>query len=106
MHAQFLADKTLRSPPGAKLHVEYVHIDRLRLGNRTPMAIGDVKEKFELILQNRPAYIFPCPVGTWTGDPSDPLSRFTVHDGRHSYLAYQMHGYEHVLVAWIETQPV
>ena len=102
-HPILFIDKHVKVPKGARVYVEYVPIDRIRLGSKKPVAIGDVNDKYQLILQNRPACIFPCPVGFWDGAQEDAASRFVIQDGRHSYIAYLMHGYESILVAWIES---
>lgn len=89
-------DKSISVPPGKKVVVDYVHIDKIILGSKSPMAIGDVKEKYELIKQNAPNSIFPTPIGEWKKD------RFIIIDGRHTYLGYLMNGYEYILVSWLQ----
>lgn len=84
-------------PAGKVVRTAYVPIERCRLGNRAPMAIGDVREKFEIIQQIKPQAIFPGPMGHWEGET------FVVLDGRHTYVAYLMHGFRHILVSWLET---
>lgn len=94
MHAGILIDRSIRVQPGQVVHTGYVHVDNVRLGCKAPLAIGDVERKYEIVRQNAPAQVFPCPVGVWEGE------RFTIHDGRHTYLAHVMNGFEYVLVAW------
>jgi hypothetical protein len=91
----FQIDKSISVPAGSKVLTEYVHIDKIRLGCKSPMSIGDVKEKYELVKQNAPASLFPAPMGEWKED------RFVIIDGRHTYVAYLMMGYEYVLVSWL-----
>lgn len=95
----FYGDKTLAVPPGKVVVTGYVAIDKIRLACTTPMALGDVREKYELIKQNRPAALWPPPIGWWEGDT------FVIWDGRHHKIGYEMNGYQYILVAWLENTP-
>lgn len=94
--ATFQIDKSLSVPPGKKVVTDYVHIDKVKMACKDKMAIGDVNEKYQLVLQNAPNCIFPAPVGHWDND------RFVVVDGRHTFMAYVLLGYEYILVSWME----
>jgi hypothetical protein len=61
--ALFQLDKSLSVPPGKKVMTDYVHVDCIKLACKDRMAIGDVKEKFEVVLQNAPNCIYPTPIG-------------------------------------------
>lgn len=89
-------DKTISVPPGATVRSGYVPMHRVRCLCREPMAIGDVERKYELAKQNAPASLFPAPMGRWNGDT------FELLDGRHTKIAYEMLGYSHLLVMWVD----
>jgi hypothetical protein len=93
------ADRSIRVPPGALVRTGYVELERVRLACRDRMAVGDVEVAYRRRLQLGDAQEWPPPVGEWTGD------RFTVLDGRHSYVAALMLGSTHLLVAWLEDAP-
>jgi len=92
----FQVSKSISDPQGHRVIVDYVHIDKILLGCKGKICIASVKEKFELILQNAPNSIYPTPIGEWKGD------RFMIIDGRHLTIAYMIHGYEYILVSWME----
>jgi len=96
MHSTFLLDKTISVKPNHIAKTAYVHIDNIKLGCKDTMSIGDIKNAYELVKQNAPNQMFPCPVGYWDKD------RFVIVDGRHTVLALQMNGFEWILVAWEE----
>jgi hypothetical protein len=92
----FYGDKTLAVPQGEVVVTGYVPIEKVRLACRDVMGIGDVREKYELVKQNAPSSLWPPPIGHWDGD------YFVIEDGRHHKIAYEMNGYSHILVAWLE----
>lgn len=94
----FQLDKSLSVPPGQKVVVDYVHVDNVVLACKDKMCIASVKEKYELILQNAPNSIYPTPIGEWRGD------KFVLIDGRHTFVAYVINGYQWVLVSWLEAK--
>jgi hypothetical protein len=94
----FQIDKSISVPPGKRVIVDYIAVDKIKLGCKDRMSIGDVKEKYELVLQNAPNSVFPTPIGEW----DTQKQRFTIIDGRHTTIAYILLGYEHILVSWIE----
>jgi hypothetical protein len=96
MHAHFVCDKTIGVPPGRVVRTGYVDIWRVRWSSHDPLALGDVQSKYELVKQNRPNSVYPTPIGHWEGD------EFVLVDGRHTFTAYLMNGYTHILVAWLE----
>jgi hypothetical protein len=60
------------------------------------MAVGDLDRAYQRLLQTAPAQPWPPPVGRWEGE------RFVIHDGRHTYVAALMLGFESIFVAWLE----
>lgn len=80
--------------PGERVATGYVPVQDVVLDCRAPMAIGDIERKYELVKRHAPAQLYPCPFGYWSGD------RFHLIDGRHTFMAYAMLGFGHVLVAW------
>lgn len=97
--AAFAEDRTLSVPPGAVVKTAYVDIWRVRLACRERMAVGDVGESYQKILQLGDRSRFPCPNGHWEGD------EFVIHDGRHEFVASLMLGKTHILVAWVDERP-
>lgn len=89
-------DRSIAVPPGHIIKTGYVHIDAVRLACRARMAVGDVAKAFQEQLQLGDRQKWPCPRGHWDGD------RFVLIDGRHEFVAKQMLGLEHILVAWAE----
>lgn len=92
---QNVADRSLYVPAGHVVKSGYVAVDKVRLANRSRMAVGDVEAAYRKVLQNAPGQIHPTPNGFWEGDT------FTILDGRHAYVAMLMLGYSHILVTWI-----
>lgn len=89
-------DKSISVPPGQTVRTGYVHVDCIILACKDKMCIASVKEKYELILQNAANSIYPTPIGEWRND------RFVLIDGRHTFIAYVINGYQWVLVSWLE----
>lgn len=89
-------DRSISVPPGHRVVTGYVHIDQIRMGCRARMAVGDVEAAYRKQLALGDHQAFPCPNGRWDGD------RFTIHDGRHGYVAALMNGMTYLLVAWTE----
>lgn len=90
------ADRSLAVPPGMLVRTGYVAVHKVRLACRDRMAVGDVKEAYEKLLQLGSHQPHPSPNGYWDGDT------FVIKDGRHQYVASLMLGHEHMLVAWLE----
>jgi hypothetical protein len=98
MPALILAvDRGMAVPPGHVVRTGYVAIERIVLGCRDRMAVGDVEAAYRKRLQLGDHQPWPCPRGVWRED-----GRFEIHDGRHEVVAALMLGCEHVLVAWEE----
>lgn len=95
MNASFHLDKILSIQPGKIARTGYVKTEDVVLACKESMAIGDVTMAYELVKQNAPNQMFPCPVGYWRED-----KRFVIVDGRHTYIALLMNGFEYILVAW------
>lgn len=89
-------DRTIQVPVGKVVRTGYVETHKVRLDNTTPVAIGDVQEKYEVVKQNSPNAVFPAPMGEWRGD------EFWIEDGRHTYFAYLLNGYTNILVMWLD----
>jgi hypothetical protein len=87
-------DRSLLVPPGHHVNTGYAHINDVQLACRDRMAVGDVDTAYRRLLNTLPAQPWPPPVGRWDGP------RFTLYDGRHTYLAALMLGVERLLVAW------
>ncbi|PYE84166.1 hypothetical protein [Pseudoroseicyclus aestuarii] len=94
--AMVYEDRSLIVPPGRRIVTGYAPIDRVRIANRSRMAIGDVDAAMRQQLALGAAQKWPCPNGRWEGED------FVVHDGRHAFVAALMLGLEHLLVAWLE----
>lgn len=94
MKVTFQEDKTIAVPPGKIVKTQYVPIHDITFGCRDSMAIGDVDRAFQRLIQIAPNQPFPCPIGHWTDES------FEIVDGRHTYVAMLMLGYEYILVAW------
>ncbi|RYD46947.1 MAG: hypothetical protein EOP83_28810 [Verrucomicrobiaceae bacterium] len=89
-------DRSLAVPPGQRVVTGYVHIDKIILGCRARMAVGDVDRAYQRRLQLGDHQPWPCPRGEWQGD------RFVIIDGRHDTVAAMMLGQEYILAAWPE----
>lgn len=83
-------------PPGRHVCTGYVEMHRIRLANRSRMAVGDVDAAYRRQLSLGSSQAWPCPVGEWDGD------WFVVLDGRHQKVAAEMLGMTHLLVAWMD----
>lgn len=83
-------------PPGWFVITDYVSVFDCVIGCRDRMAVGDVKEAYERLLQIAPAQPWPCPRGYWNDDDG----KFVIVDGRHQWIAAVMLGHEYILVAW------
>lgn len=90
-----IEDRSIAVPPGYVVQTGYVEIYRIRLACRERMAIGDVDRAYQRQLQLGEHQAWPCPRGHWDGDI------YVLVDGRHSYVATLMLGFEHLLVAWV-----
>lgn len=88
-------DRSMTVPQGRVVKTAYVPIDRVYLGNRSRMGVGDVERAMQRRMAASPGQPWPCPVGEWDGD------RFRIADGRHEYVAALMLGDQFILVAWI-----
>lgn len=89
-------DRSLHVRRDQTVHTAWVDIDQCRLGNRTRMGCGDVEMAYRRLLNVGPdAAPWPPIVGHWEGE------RFTIHDGRHAFLASLMLGLDKVLVCWL-----
>ncbi|KQS33960.1 hypothetical protein ASG33_07985 [Dyadobacter sp. Leaf189] len=97
MNGSFALDKVLSIAPGKLAKTAYVSVDDVVLACKDPMSIGDVQLKYEIVKQNAPKQLFPCPTGHYRED-----GRFVIVDGRHTYLALLMNGFTHILVSWEE----
>lgn len=95
MTASFHLDKILSIQPGKLAHTVYVKTEDVVLACKDSMSIGDVKQAYELVKQNAPSQMFPCPIGYFRED-----GRFVIVDGRHTYIALLMNGFTDILVAW------
>lgn len=91
-----LPDRHIEVPAGQAVTTGYVPVHKVKMACRERMAIGDVEEAFRLLLRVRPSQPWPPPVGHWEGET------FVIVDGRHTYIAALMLGYEHLFVAWLE----
>lgn len=84
-------------PQGHKVVTGYVDTFNVTLACRASMAVGDVSNSYQKLLQMGSNQPWPCPNGMWKPD-----GKFEIHDGRHEYVASLMLGKSHILVAWIE----
>jgi hypothetical protein len=91
-------DRHMAIPAGYLVITGYVSVEKVRLGCRDRMSVGDVETAYRKLLQLGDQQPFPCPNGEWDGDT------FVIHDGRHEYVASLMLGKNYILVAWIEPQ--
>lgn len=89
-------DRSISVQPGHRVVTGYVPIEQIRMGCRDRMSVGDVEAAYRRQLALGSNQAWPCPNGKWHGD------RFTIHDGRHAYVAALMIGLTHLLVAWTE----
>ena len=89
-----------RAPSGAIVRTGYVPVHQVRLACRDRMAVGDGEAAYRRRLQLGNAQPWPPPVGHWEGEA------FVIVDGRHEYVAALMLGFEELLVAWVELDPV
>lgn len=94
--ATFSADRSMQVKPGQVVKTGYVDVWKCRLACRDRMAVGDVGAAYQKLLQLGDNCAWPCPNGEWDG------GTFTIHDGRHEYVAALMLGRKHLLVAWVE----
>lgn len=92
-------DRALSIPSGHLVRTGLVDVFKVRLANRTRMAVGDIDRAYQKRLQTGGNHPFPCPNGRWDGDV------FVIHDGRHEWLATIALGHAQMLVAWIEPSP-
>nr|WP_315051301.1 hypothetical protein [uncultured Brevundimonas sp.] len=90
------ADRSISVPPGHLVRTGYVAVGQVDMACRARMAVGDVKESYERLIQMGSHQPWPCPRGHWSGE------RFVVVDGRHQFVASLMLGLEYLLVAWVE----
>lgn len=88
-------DRTLKVEPGHVVRTAWVPIDSCVMGNRSRMSPEAVEAKYRRLLCQGDAAIWPPITGVWSG------AKFTIHDGRHEYLASLMLGREKILIAWI-----
>ena len=95
-HVAIPEDRTIAVEPGYRVLTGYVPIHHVRLACRDRMAVGDVEAAYrrQLCLGARQA--FPPPFGYWGGE------WFVILDGRHAYVSAVMHGFDHLLVAWLD----
>jgi hypothetical protein len=94
--AAFAVDRSLLVQAGQVVKTAYVDIWKVRLACRDRMAVGDVGNAYQKLLQLGDGSMWPCPNGEWAGDV------FVLADGRHEYIAALMLGRTHILVAWLE----
>jgi hypothetical protein len=92
-------DRGFDVPPGKVPVSGYVEVFRVRLACRDRMAVGDVAEAYNRLLQKLPNQEHPAPFGYWQDDGT-----FVVVDGRHAYIASVMLGLTHLLVTWLEEE--
>lgn len=85
----------MRIAPDQRVQSGYVPAHKVRLACRERMAVGDVAAAYQRALQLGPDQAWPPPVGKWEGDT------FAIYDGRHSYVAMLMLGFERIFVAWV-----
>lgn len=98
MNLMMPLDRQMAVPPGQRVVTSYVEIDKVRMGCRDRMAVGDVEAAYRRQLTLGESQAWPCPIGRWEG------GNFIVHDGRHAYIAALMIGHTHLLVAWLEEE--
>lgn len=89
-------DRALAIPAGHLVRTAHVDVFKVRLANRSRMAVGDIDRAYQKRLQLGDAHPFPCPNGEWAGDT------FVIFDGRHEWLATVALGHPTLLVAWVE----
>lgn len=105
-------EKSLHVPPGYISKSGYVRAHRIRIPNKSRVAIGDIREKLRRVQREyeklrgentyRPGYqLRPLPVGYWERD-EDGASNFVIMDGRHRVYALMLLGFEEILVEWNE----
>ncbi|QRQ99694.1 hypothetical protein [Dyadobacter sandarakinus] len=99
MHPHIFIDKSISVKPGGVVKTGYVKTENVVLLCKDPMSKGDISEKYELVKQNAPNQIFPCPIGHFRED-----GRFVILDGRHTFIALVMNGFESILVSWIDNE--
>jgi len=73
-----------------------VNVWDCELACRARMAVGDVSNAFQKLLQCGSGTPWPCVRGYWRD------KTFVIEDGRHEYIASLMLGKEFILVAWID----
>ena len=96
--ASFASDRSLLVAPGQVVRTGYVDVFKCRLACRDRIAVGDVGEAYQKLLQVGNQSVWPCPNGHWEGDV------FVIADGRHEWLASVMLGRGEVFVAWVEAE--
>lgn len=92
-------DKTICVPPGQTVKTGYVPVHHIVLACKDRMAVGDVDRAYQRLIQIAPNQAFPCPIGHWEED-----NNFVIIDGRHTYVAALMLGFEYILVAWEDNE--
>lgn len=91
-------DRSMTVTPGQVVRTGYVDVFKCRLACRERMAVGDVGNAYQKLLQLGDRSAWPCPNGHWDGD------EFVIHDGRHEYVAALMLGRTHLFVAWLQDE--
>jgi hypothetical protein len=91
-----IEDRSFLVRPDQTVKVAWVEIDRCRLGSRVRMSPEAVEKKYRQLLCQGDCAHWPPPNGVWDG------SVFTIHDGRHEYLAALMSGQDKILVCWLD----
>lgn len=89
-------DRGMVVDAGRIVRTGYVAIEDVILASKDRMAIGDVERAMQRRMAAAPGSPWPCPVGEWRGH------RFQIFDGRHEFMAAQMLGCTHILVAWVD----
>lgn len=93
-------DRTMRISHEEVVRTAWVPIHRVRIETRTPMAVGDIKDKHHLLLNNKGKGVWPPVTGQWVQDSADGAIFFQIIDGRHEFVASLMRSRTHILVAW------
>lgn len=94
------SDRTLIVQPGEMVMTAWIDIDQCVLGCRVLMSPEAVEKRFRVLLHLGACAEWPPIVGHWRSD-----GRFSVDDGRHSYLASLMIGQRALFVCWLAGTP-
>lgn len=91
-----IADRSMVVQPTQAVMAEWVDVDACVLGCRERMDLGAVEAKYRALLQLGGADQWPPIVGHWRAD-----GRFSVDDGRHSFVAALCLGRRRVFACWL-----